>query len=109
MMHESVHDYNPNDLCAVHSCVCPTCRSGKGLSKSLLNTTFGKVITTAASITLHNLAFQNTLMAQARQSIVDQHFPEYLKMFFFRYYNGHANYPWVCILSLSEQKTPEIR
>lgn len=33
-------------------------------------------------------------MGQAREAIVQQRFPAFLKAFFWRYYKGHANYPW---------------
>lgn len=86
---------------ALCRCLCPTCRQGKGLSRSLLHSTFSKVTATASSLTLHNLAFQAKLMKGARDAIVQDSFPDYLRAFFKRYYKGHSNFPCACPFPMS--------
>lgn len=44
-------------------------------------------------MTLHNLAYQHKLMEGARQAIIEQRFPEYLKQFFALYFGDPNSYP----------------
>jgi hypothetical protein len=40
----------------------------------------------AHSVTLHNVAFQAQLMGRARDAILENRFPDYLKRFFYDYF-----------------------
>lgn len=51
------------------------------------------------AVTQHNLVFQAQLMGHARDAIVKDTFPEYLKSFFAEYF-GDQGYPEWCVNAL---------
>ena len=52
-----------------------------------------------SAVTQHNLVFQARLMGRARDAIVANTFPDYLKSFFAEYF-GDKGYPEWCVNAL---------
>ena len=93
-------------------CHCATCDFGNGVSRSYLHHVAGRETVGAHAVTIHNIAYQvrrrrksdrNTadhllqhrLMKGAREALLEDRFPEYLKTFFKRFYKEPAAYPSV--------------
>lgn len=80
-------------------CPCPTCNygnlteSGTALTRSHLHHLAGRETVGAHAVTLHNIAYQHRLMQGAREAILEDRFPQYLKDFFRRFYHDGSNYP----------------
>ncbi|ELU42632.1 queuine tRNA-ribosyltransferase [Rhizoctonia solani AG-1 IA] len=72
------------------NCPCPTCASGT--TRAQLHHIVTYETAGAHSVTLHNVAFQAQLMGRARDAILENRFPEYLKRFFYDYFGGRG---WV--------------
>ncbi|KAF8756894.1 Queuine tRNA-ribosyltransferase catalytic subunit [Rhizoctonia solani] len=68
------------------NCPCPTCASGT--TRAQLHHIVTYETAGAHSVTLHNVAFQAQLMGRARDAILENRFPEYLKRFFYDYFGG---------------------
>ena len=51
------------------------------------------------AVTQHNIIFQSQVMGGARDAIMNDTFPEYLRKFFARYY-ANAAYPRWCVEAL---------
>lgn len=79
------------------SCPCPTCTDG--MSRAMLHHVVASTAM-AAAITIHNLVFQARVMGGARDAIMDQTFPAYLKRFFASYF-GDTGYPEWCVNALN--------
>ncbi|KAI0076111.1 Queuine tRNA-ribosyltransferase [Panus rudis PR-1116 ss-1] len=74
-------------------CPCPTCTEGP--NRALLHHTVTLETAAAHAITLHNLVYQARVMGGARDAIMNDTFPDYLKTFMARYF-GNDGYPeWV--------------
>ncbi|VDN96562.1 unnamed protein product [Rodentolepis nana] len=64
-------------------CSCPACSDG--ISRSWLHAAFGARQPTAASyVSMHNLTYLLNLMSRAREAIMTDKFPQFLKQFFKR-------------------------
>jgi hypothetical protein len=48
---------------------------------------------------MHNIVFQAQVMGRAREAIISQTFPQYLKTFFAQYF-GETGYPEWCVNAL---------
>ncbi|KZW00233.1 Queuine tRNA-ribosyltransferase [Exidia glandulosa HHB12029] len=78
-------------------CPCPTCTAP--ISRALLHHQATHETAAAHAITQHNIVFQARLMGGARDAIMNQTFPDYLKTFF-RQYFGKQGYPQWCVDAL---------
>ena len=54
---------------------------------------------TPAALTMHNIVFQAQVMGQARDAILRDKFPQYLRKFFKNYF-GKTGYPDWCVNAL---------
>lgn len=97
------------------TCPCPTCSSGT--SRALLHSMITHETVAAhgksmcfmtfcqlsyhllSAITQHNIVFQARLMGRARDAIIADAFPDFLKVFFKDYF-GESGYPKWCIDAL---------
>ncbi|KAG8848304.1 hypothetical protein FRB91_010947 [Serendipita sp. 411] len=86
-------DFRPVD----DGCPCPTCTNGT--SRALLHSLITHETVAAHAITQHNLVFQARLVGQARDAIMEDRYPQYLKNFFQEYF-GTIGYPRWCIEAL---------
>ncbi|KAH8982913.1 Queuine tRNA-ribosyltransferase [Lactarius hatsudake] len=86
-------DFNPIDS----TCPCPTCSDG--MSRAMLHHTVTHETAAAHAVTLHNLAFQARVLGQARDAIMNDTFPTYLRRFFAGYF-GDVGYPEWCVNAL---------
>ncbi|CAE6503870.1 unnamed protein product [Rhizoctonia solani] len=80
------------------TCPCPTCASGT--TRAQLHHLVTYETAGAHSVTLHNVAFQAQLMGRARDAIIENRFPEYLKKFFYDYFGERGSYPRWCVDAL---------
>ncbi|CAE6430075.1 unnamed protein product [Rhizoctonia solani] len=80
------------------NCPCPTCTSGT--TRAQLHHLVTYETAGAHSVTLHNVAFQAQLMGRARDAILENRFPEYLKRFFYDYFGERGSYPRWCVDAL---------
>ncbi|CAN9505618.1 unnamed protein product [Ophioblennius macclurei] len=71
-------------------CQCPTC---KRHSRAYLHALFKSDTAAMHHITIHNIAYQLTLMRSVRQSIVEGRFPEFIQTFMKRLFPSRDQYP----------------
>jgi len=86
-------DLHPLD----ETCPCPTCKDKT--TRAMLHHIVTHETAAAHAITLHNVVFQAQVMGRAREAIIAGTFPEYLRLFFARYF-GTAGYPEWCVNAL---------
>ncbi|PPQ98633.1 hypothetical protein CVT24_003966 [Panaeolus cyanescens] len=79
------------------SCPCPTC-AGR-TSRAMLHHIVTHETAAAHAITLHNIVFQARVMGEAREAIIGERFPDYLRNFFARYFRS-SGYPEWCVNAL---------
>lgn len=77
-------------------CKCPVCKpkseGGMGMTRAMIFHLAGKETAGVHLITLHNVWYQLELMREARQSIIDDRFPQFVQQFFVDRYPDH-NFP----------------
>lgn len=78
-------------------CKCPTCRpkseGGMGITRAVINSLASKETTGAHFLTLHNIHYQLNLMDEAREAILEDQFPEFVKRFFHDLHGDKERYP----------------
>ncbi|XP_028678924.2 queuine tRNA-ribosyltransferase catalytic subunit 1 isoform X1 [Erpetoichthys calabaricus] len=79
-------DFQPIDP----DCECATC---KRYSRAFIHAIFKTNTAAMHHITIHNIAYQLTLMRSVRQSIVEKRFPDFVRSFMSRMYSGKGGYP----------------
>ncbi|TRY65890.1 hypothetical protein DNTS_022758 [Danionella cerebrum] len=79
-------DFHPIDP----ECQCPTC---KRHSRAYLHALFKSDTAAMHHVTIHNINYQLRLMRDVRQSIIDQKFPEFVKVFMERMFPSPEDYP----------------
>ncbi|KDQ21808.1 hypothetical protein BOTBODRAFT_26219 [Botryobasidium botryosum FD-172 SS1] len=79
------------------TCPCPTCSSG--VSRAFLHHIVTHETAAAHAVTQHNVVFQARLMGRARDAILKDSFPQYLRTFFQDYF-GDVGYPRWCVDAL---------
>ncbi|XP_071111660.1 queuine tRNA-ribosyltransferase catalytic subunit 1-like [Haliotis cracherodii] len=78
-------DFRPIDS----DCPCSTCKT---YTRAYLNTVVTTETVACQLLTVHNVAYQLTLMKGIRESIIEDKFPEFIKEFFRRYF-PKGDYP----------------
>ncbi|KDR75869.1 hypothetical protein GALMADRAFT_68696 [Galerina marginata CBS 339.88] len=86
-------DFQPLD----EACPCPTCEDKT--PRAMLHHIVTHETAAAHAITLHNVVFQAQVMGCAREAIITGTFPDYLQLFFSRYF-GSSGYPEWCVNAL---------
>ncbi|CAN0016583.1 queuine tRNA-ribosyltransferase catalytic subunit 1 [Lampetra fluviatilis] len=71
-------------------CTCPTC---KRCSRAFLHGLFRSDPAACHHVTVHNIAYQLSLMSAMRDSIVEQRFPDFVRGFMARRYGSRDAYP----------------
>jgi len=79
------------------TCPCPTCSTG--ISRAFLHHIVTHETAAAHAVTQHNVVFQARLMGRARDAILKDTFPQYLRTFFQDYF-GDVGYPRWCVDAL---------
>jgi len=84
-------DFGPIDS----ECTCPCCaKNGWKITRAYVYHLAGKETVGAHLLTLHNVHYQLNLMREAREAIIEDRFPQYLRTFFSNLYNGQmSRYP----------------
>ncbi|KAK9375684.1 tRNA-guanine(15) transglycosylase-like protein [Lipomyces chichibuensis] len=82
-------DYGPVE----EDCTCPICtpksNGGMGITRSLIHHLAAKETSGAHMLTLHNVHYQLNLMRAARQAIIRDEFPSFIKDFFATLHGGN--------------------
>jgi queuine tRNA-ribosyltransferase catalytic subunit len=81
-----------------HRCGCPCCRptgeeGSLGITKAFVHHNVAKETVAAHLLTLHNVWYQLNLMREARDAIVADRFPAFIKEFFGRLYPDRQDFP----------------
>jgi len=89
-------DFSPID----DECECRCCKE-LGITRAYINSVASKETTGAHLLTIHNVHFQLALMGRARQAIIDERFPEFVKYFFWKWCReDKSSYPSWAITAL---------
>ncbi|KAK4100231.1 Queuine tRNA-ribosyltransferase [Parathielavia hyrcaniae] len=81
-----------------NGCGCPCCRpveeeGSMGITRAFVHHNAAKETVAAHLLTLHNVWYQLDLMRQARQAIIEDRFPAFVKSFFGNLYPDSSKYP----------------
>lgn len=87
-------DFQPIDP----DCQCPTC---KRHSRAYLHALFKSDTAAMHHITIHNIAYQLSLMRSVRQSIVEGCFPDFIRTFMKRMFPSPDQYPGWAVEALA--------
>ncbi|XP_046547665.1 queuine tRNA-ribosyltransferase catalytic subunit 1-like [Haliotis rubra] len=87
-------DFRPIDA----DCPCSTCKT---YTRAYLNTVVTTETVACQLLTVHNVAYQLTLMKGIRESIIEDKFPEFIKEFFRRYF-PKGDYPAWAVEALAK-------
>lgn len=76
-------------------CICcrPRAQGGLGITRAFVHHNASKETVAAHLLTMHNVWYQLNLMREIRQSIMEDTFPAYIRLFFANLYDSEANYP----------------
>jgi len=79
------------------SCSCTICQprsaGGLGLTRSYIHHMATKETSGAHLLSIHNVHYMLELMQHARQAIVDDRYPEFVREFFTKIYGTRADFP----------------
>ncbi|KAL1900004.1 hypothetical protein Cpir12675_001109 [Ceratocystis pirilliformis] len=98
-----MNDFSPIE----EGCICPCCRpkseGGLGITRASIHHIASKETAAAHLLTIHNVHYQLNLMAEIRQSIIDDCFPAFIRKFFSDLYGGNkSKYPSWAVNALFE-------
>ena len=77
-------------------CGCVCCREGEGglgITRAFVHHNSAKETVAAHLLTIHNVYYQLNLMREAREAILEDRFPEYIRGFFAGLYEDKKDYP----------------
>ena len=79
-------------------CGCACCRpvdqeGSMGITRAFIHHNAAKETVSAHLLTIHNVWYQLNLMREAREAIIADNFPEFVREFFGRLYPGRQSYP----------------
>ncbi|KAH8758463.1 queuine tRNA-ribosyltransferase [Diaporthe sp. PMI_573] len=92
-------------------CGCVCCRpkgdvrdgvDGLGVTRAFIHHNVGKETVAAHLLTIHNVWYQLNLMREAREAIIADRFPAFIKTFFARLYPDRSQYPEWAVDALRE-------
>ncbi|KAI3386663.1 hypothetical protein SNEBB_007761 [Seison nebaliae] len=75
-------------------CNCSTCQ--EGYTRAYLHSIATKETLSIQLITQHNIYYQMSLMKSIRTAIMKDQFPQFIKLFFIRYFQSQNNIPQWC-------------
>jgi tRNA-guanine family transglycosylase len=94
-------DFGPVDP----DCQCTICRpreeGGLGITRAYIHHLAGKETVGAHLLTMHNVHYLLNLMKLAREAILEDRYPQFVKDFFARLYPDREDYPRWAINALS--------
>src|SRR5437762_10059094 len=86
-------DFGPVDP----GCQCTICRprenGGLGITRAYIHHLAGKETVGAHLLTMHNVHYLLNLMKLAREAILEDRYPEFVKDFFAKLYPNRGDYP----------------
>ncbi|EMR66420.1 putative queuine trna-ribosyltransferase protein [Eutypa lata UCREL1] len=87
-------DFGPvEDGCGCACCRPATEKGGMGVTRAFVNHNASKETVAAHLLTIHNVWYQLDLMRRARDAIIADRFPAFLRRFFADLYADKADYP----------------
>ncbi|KAL2866858.1 uncharacterized protein BJX67DRAFT_372296 [Aspergillus lucknowensis] len=100
------HDFRPVE----EGCSCNTCRpkeeGGLGITRAYIHHLAAKETAGAHLLTVHNVHYTLSIMGKARQAILEDRFPDFLRDFFTKLYGEKSKIPpW--IIGALQGETPE--
>ena len=93
-------DYSPVDPHCRCRCCTPVEDGGLGVTRAYINSIAAKETAGAHLLTMHNVAFLLSLMAQAREAIIQNRFPSFVSDFFHGMYGDADRIPQWAITAL---------
>ncbi|KAK4110336.1 Queuine tRNA-ribosyltransferase [Canariomyces notabilis] len=86
-------------------CGCPCCRPAEeegamGITRAFVHHNAAKETVAAHLLTLHNVWYQLSLMRQAREAIIADRFPDFVREFFRNLYPERSSYPAWAVTAL---------
>jgi queuine tRNA-ribosyltransferase catalytic subunit len=93
-------DFGPIEPGCRCSCCKPTEEGGLGITRAFIHHTAAKETTAAHLVSIHNVHYQLNLMREAREAIVEDRFPVFIKHFFSQLYPDKAKYPSWAVAAL---------
>ena len=99
------HNSYADDFSPVEEgCNCTCCRSeeegGLGITKAYIYHVAAKETAGAHLLTMHNVHYQLSLMRRAREAIIQDRYPAFLKEFFGKLYEDKSQYPEWAVMAL---------
>lgn len=87
-------DFGPIEEGCKCTCCRPTFEGGLGITRAYVYHVTAKETAGAHLLTMHNVHYQLNLMRQAREAILEDRYPQFLKKFFSKLYDGQKQkYP----------------
>lgn len=87
-------DFGPIEEGCTCTCCRPTSHGGLGITRAYIYHVTAKETAGAHLLTMHNVHYQLSLMRLARDAIIGDRYPQFVKHFFNNLYNGEKNkYP----------------
>ncbi|KAL6173821.1 hypothetical protein ACJQWK_01351 [Exserohilum turcicum] len=87
-------DFTPIEQDCTCTCCRPASSGGLGITRAYIYHVTAKETAGAHLLTMHNVHYQLTLMHNAREAILQDRYPQFLKQFFHSLYHGEKNrYP----------------
>ena len=77
-------------------CGCMTCKprpEGLGVTRAMICHNAAKETVSAHLLSIHNVYYQLNLMREIREAIIEDRFPDYIRLFFSRLYPEKEKYP----------------
>ena len=87
-------DFSPIEDGCNCTCCRPTSAGGLGITRAYIYHVTAKETAGAHLLTMHNVYYQLNLMKLVRQAIIEDRYPQFLREFFNKLYNGQKDkYP----------------
>jgi queuine tRNA-ribosyltransferase catalytic subunit len=86
-------DFTPIESDCTCTCCRPKSEGGLGITRAFINHVAAKETTGAHLLTMHNVHYQLNLMKNARQAILEDRYPAFVKQFFRDLHEDKRDYP----------------
>ena len=97
------YDFGPVEPDCKCTCCRPPAEGGLGITRAYIHHTAAKETAGAHLLSMHNVHYLLDLVRQAREAIVGQRYPSFLRAYFARLYHGDtAKYPQWAVDALRE-------
>ncbi|KAL1865397.1 hypothetical protein Plec18167_009443 [Paecilomyces lecythidis] len=91
--HSYVADFSPIEEGCECTCCRPAEKGGLGITKAYIHHLAAKETVGAHLLTMHNVHYLLTLMGSARQAIIEDRYPDFVREFFGKLYKNRSDIP----------------